>query len=54
MQSQTEHSTAKSSGKRPYRTPELRHYGDVRDLSKGTAAYSNVEGAYQTMTIPMS
>ncbi|MEM1153589.1 MAG: hypothetical protein AAGI44_05575 [Pseudomonadota bacterium] len=41
-----------SKGPRPYTTPRLTRFGDLRDLSKGTVAYSLEEGLYQEMNPP--
>jgi hypothetical protein len=35
-----------------YTTPKLTEFGDLRDVSKGTYAYSLEEGVYQEMNPP--
>jgi hypothetical protein len=37
---------------RTYTTPKLTEYGDLRDVSKGTIAYSFEEGFYREMNPP--
>jgi len=37
---------------RKYTTPRLTQFGDLRDVSKGTLAYSLEEGVYQEMNPP--
>ena len=42
----------RSQARKLYGTPKITRYGDLRDLSKGTLAYSDEEGAYQEMNPP--
>ena len=37
---------------REYTTPKLTEFGDLRDVSKGTVAYSFEEGFYREMNPP--
>ncbi len=52
MKDDREIADKKPTGKRPYHTPELKQYGDLRELSKGQYAFSIAEGIYEEMIPP--
>lgn len=48
---QEQGSSPKASPRKAYRRPELRRYGDVRRLTRGTGATANGDGGQQMMVV---